>query len=297
MAPSVIVVGAGGNMGPFIMQALISHKKDFNRIAILTAPERTDKFAKYESQGVEVIGGSFADVTSYKGFDAVISLAGNAIMGDQPKMIDAAIAAGARHFIPSEFGVDIGQTPFLTERYFKDKHITRDHLRAKAKEFPGFHYTLVLIGAFAETLALTPVFGLDSEKKTFTYYGDAENEVSLSSMPDTARYTVESILMPFEPNESVRELRVPNGNWKIKDAIKLLGEIQGVQYTSHYLPVSVAREEQEKYRQEGNTDMELLSSLKAGLGSPFIKVPGPWDNNKFDFTPLTLEEMFRSFQN
>jgi hypothetical protein len=105
-------------------------------------------------------------------------------MADQPKMIDAAIAAGARHFIPSEFGMDIGQTPFLTERYFKDKHITRDHLRTKAKEVPGFHYTLVLIGAFVETLVFSPYFGLDSEKKTFTYYGDAENEVSFSSMPE-----------------------------------------------------------------------------------------------------------------
>ena len=99
-------------------------------------------------------------------------------------MIDAAIAAGALHFIPSEFGADIGHTPFLTERYFRDKNITRDHLRAKAKEVPGFHYTLVLIGAFAETLVLTPFFGLDSEKETLTYYGDAENEISFSSMSE-----------------------------------------------------------------------------------------------------------------
>ena len=105
------------------------------------------------------------------------------------------------------------------------------------------------------------------------------------------------MLLPFEPSESVRELRVPNGNWKIKDAIKLLGEIQGVQYSSQYLPASVAREEQEKDRQEGGTDMELISSLKAGLSSPLVKDPGHWDNNKFDFTPLTLGEMFRSFQN
>jgi hypothetical protein len=73
MAPSVIVIGAGGNTGPFIMQALISHKKDFNRIAILTAPEKTDKFAKYEPQGIEVIGGSFADAASYKGMQLFLS--------------------------------------------------------------------------------------------------------------------------------------------------------------------------------------------------------------------------------
>lgn len=114
----------------------------------------------------------------------VISLAGNAIMADQSKMIDAAIAAGARQFIPSEFGVDTSQGPFLTERYFRDKHITRNHLRERAKEIPDFKFTLVLIGAFAETFALSPAFGLDAKEKKLNFYGDPETEYSFSSMPE-----------------------------------------------------------------------------------------------------------------
>jgi hypothetical protein len=105
-------------------------------------------------------------------------------MGQQPRMIDAAIAAGARHFIPSEFGVDVSQAPFLKERYFVDKHLTRDHLRAKAKEVPAFSYTYVMIGIFAETFALSPVFGVDKEAKTFTFYGNPETEYSFASMAE-----------------------------------------------------------------------------------------------------------------
>jgi hypothetical protein len=128
--------------------------------------------------------GSSLTNLEHEGFDVVISLAGNAIMADQPNMIDAAIAAGARHFIPSEFGVDISQTPFLTERYFRDKHVTRNHLRGRAKEVPGLTYTFVLIGAFAETLALSPAFGVDAKEKTFTFYEDAETVYSFSSMAE-----------------------------------------------------------------------------------------------------------------
>jgi hypothetical protein len=210
MAPSAIVVGASGSFGPSLVQALISHKSSFNRIAILSAPEKTSKFTKYEAQGVEIVVGSYTDAASYKGaeltfsplfasfhnsnrypfltklsnlgFDVVVSLAGNAIMADQPKMIDAAIAAGARHFIPSEYGVDISNFP--TERYFRDKHITRNHLRAKAEEVPGFKFTLVLIGTFAETFALSPVFGVDAKEKKFNFYGDPETEYSFSSMSE-----------------------------------------------------------------------------------------------------------------
>jgi hypothetical protein len=67
MAPSLIVVGASGNFGPFIVQALISHKAFFNRIAILSSPEKTAKFTKYESQGVDIVVGNYTDATSYEG--------------------------------------------------------------------------------------------------------------------------------------------------------------------------------------------------------------------------------------
>lgn len=118
------------------------------------------------------------------GFDVVISLAGNSIMVDQPQMIDAAIEAGVTHFYPSEFGVDIDQPFFLQERYFRDKHSTREHLRKRAREVPGFVFTEIIIGAFAETFVLSSVFGLDRQGRTFTYYGELDDVKSISSMEE-----------------------------------------------------------------------------------------------------------------
>jgi hypothetical protein len=102
--------------------------------------------------------------------------------------------------------------------------------------------------------------------------------------------------MPLDPGQSERVLRIPNENWKIKDATELLGRVEGVEYKIKYLPLSVARDLQEKYRQSGDTSNELYTSLKVVFGSPFAVVPKPWDNDKFPFTPLTLEQIFRSFQ-
>lgn len=67
MAPSVIVVGAGGSVGPSIVQALVSHKSVFGRIAILSSPAKKDKFSEYQPDGVEIVAGSYADPASYKG--------------------------------------------------------------------------------------------------------------------------------------------------------------------------------------------------------------------------------------
>ena len=67
--------------------------------------------------------------------------------------------------------VDIAQGTLLTSRYMRDKHITRDHLRAVAKTHPGFSYTFIMCGGFSE-FALHPWFGTDIGKHSFTLYGD-----------------------------------------------------------------------------------------------------------------------------
>jgi hypothetical protein len=90
-------------------------------------------------------------------------------------------------------------------------------------------------------------------------------------------------------------LRVPNGNWKVKDAIKILGEIQGIDYKCNIRAQHEPRELQQKASQSGDTGQELAFSLKSLFETPFAAVPKPWDNGKFTFAPMTLKEMFISF--
>jgi hypothetical protein len=110
------------------------------------------------------------------GFDVVISLAGNANMKDQPGMIDAATAGGARHFYPSEYGADLSIPALANVRYFRDKHLARQHLLETAKAVPGFRYTLLLTGSFTEW-AISDFFGVDIEKHTVETYGDPDAKI------------------------------------------------------------------------------------------------------------------------
>jgi hypothetical protein len=99
----------------------------------------------------------------------------------QPAIIDAAIAAGVTEFYPSEFGSDIGQGGYMTHRYWRDKVMTREHLRAVAKTKPGFNYTFVVTGGFIE-FALHPLFGMDIDRHTFTFYGQPEKQEALTAV-------------------------------------------------------------------------------------------------------------------
>jgi hypothetical protein len=106
---------------------------------------------------------------------------GNHAMKHQPAIIDAAIAAGVTEFYPSEFGSDIGQGQYLTHRYWRDKQITRQHLRDVSKNNPEFSYTFLVTGGFVE-FALHPLFGMDIDKHTFTFYGSSEREEALPAV-------------------------------------------------------------------------------------------------------------------
>jgi hypothetical protein len=110
------------------------------------------------------------------GFEVVISLAGNANMKDQPGMIDAAIEGGARHFYPSEYGADLSIPELANVRYFRDKHLTRQHLIKKTEEVPDFKYTLLLTGSFTEW-ALSSFFGVDMEKHIVETYGRLDAQI------------------------------------------------------------------------------------------------------------------------
>ncbi|KAJ5128080.1 hypothetical protein N7448_008859 [Penicillium atrosanguineum] len=292
-APAIIVVGASGNLGPFMVQALLEQKARFSRIAILSAPEKKDKFDTAAKDGIDIILGSYKDAKSYEEFDVAISLAGNSIMADQPQMIDAAIRAGVTHFYPSEFGVDIMQPAFLQERYFRDKHLTREHLRKRAGEVSGFIFTEMIIGAFLETFILSDVFGLDRPGRKLTYYGNLDDVKSFSSMADTAKYTVDSIFLPFESGTTERTIKVPNGNYTIREIVEVLNDIDGTQYETRVFPVSDARKEQELARLAKSNDLELAFSLKALFSSPYAVVPKPWQNDMFPFKPKGLVEMIQ----
>ncbi|KAJ7656778.1 hypothetical protein DFH06DRAFT_1132006 [Mycena polygramma] len=205
-------------------------------------------------------------------------------------MIEAAIAGGVRHFIPSEFGADIAQDGLWKNRYFRDKVVTRDHLRARAKDTPGFQYTLILSGAVAE-YTVSEFNGVDVQKHIARTYGYPEARLHVTAMHDVAKLIVGSVLLPFEePSQPMRELRVSGDCLTWKALMALLEEAQGVKYDITYLDPAEAAEKQEAARADGDTEGELMWSACAMMANGLALLPGPSDNHRFAFKPETAKE-------
>jgi hypothetical protein len=67
MAPSVLIIGAGGNFGSVLVKEFIRQRASFGRVAILTDASRVARFEAVKEHDIEVIAGSWTDPAVYKG--------------------------------------------------------------------------------------------------------------------------------------------------------------------------------------------------------------------------------------
>ncbi|MCJ1326673.1 hypothetical protein MMC10_003338 [Thelotrema lepadinum] len=145
---NVAIVGASGSLGAPILKALIDSGK-FN----ITAVKRASSSSTFPS-GVSVTEADLSSVESVtaalKGQDAVVSTVGTAGLASQGILIEAAVAAGVKRFLPSDFGCDMGNPKTGALPVFKFKAQTHKQLKEAAASKPDFTYTLVCNNAFLD---------------------------------------------------------------------------------------------------------------------------------------------------
>jgi hypothetical protein len=142
---TVAVAGASGNLGPAVLNHLLA--AGFT----VTALTRADSGSTFPS-AVKVIPVDYDSLdsltTALKGQDAFVCTLATLAIGVQIRLVDAAIAAGVKRFIPSEFG---SSNP-LARRLpvFADKVKVHDYLMQKVQEHgnEGFSYTCVYNSVF-----------------------------------------------------------------------------------------------------------------------------------------------------
>jgi uncharacterized protein YbjT (DUF2867 family) len=93
---------------------------------------------------------------AFKGQDAVVNASTSFSVAEQHKFIDAAIAAGVKRYLPSEYRLD-NNNPEAQELspVFKDKGMVQQYLRSK--ESSGLTWTAIACGMWIGWYALRTV--------------------------------------------------------------------------------------------------------------------------------------------
>lgn len=191
MSPkNLLIFGATGTIGSFILEAILAARSQFDRVAIFTSPRTAETKAAYleklKAQNIEVIVGDVEDENAVKaayngtytytsnpsyprlfytfkpvpnpnttntktGIDTVISALGRMALAQQIPLIRLAAASpSVKLFLPSEYGTDIAYGPASAN---EKPHQQKLKVRALLeKEIPReqLDYAYVVTGPFAE---------------------------------------------------------------------------------------------------------------------------------------------------
>lgn len=143
---------AGGNLGPTVLAGLDADPHF--TVSILSRQESTSTFPdKYKVHKTDYTLDSL--VAAFKGQDAVVSTITTTSTSLQKDVIDAAVKAGVKRFIPAEFGGDTSN-PATHEVLpaFAAKVEVIDYLRSK--ESSGLTWTGILTGPFFDWYVYPP---------------------------------------------------------------------------------------------------------------------------------------------
>ncbi|KAF8208507.1 hypothetical protein K438DRAFT_1904262 [Mycena galopus ATCC 62051] len=183
---NVAVFGAGGTLGTHVIEAL--RRSDFT-ITIVSRPASKSTFpADLRVVKAEYILLSLTE--ALQGQDAVVSVVGTMAKLDQMTLVDAAVAAGVKRFIPSNFAnaPDMQGLPALMKVREVNASVER-YADGKRGAHPGFSWTSICNGVFID-LALkkfSPIFGFDIPARTAKIYDSGNEAFTASTMADIAR--------------------------------------------------------------------------------------------------------------
>ncbi|KAJ4320797.1 hypothetical protein N0V94_003209 [Neodidymelliopsis sp. IMI 364377] len=185
---NVIIIGAGGNLGPSILKAFLNSSF---KTSVLSREGSNSTFPA----AVNVIRANYESVDdlkqAFQGQDAVISLVGGNALGDQNKLIDAAIAAGVKRFLPSEFGSD---TPSSKTRaivpVFEAKYATVNYLKSKED---SISWTSIVTGPFFDWGLKVNFLGFDAAQKTATIIDSGNATFSTTNLGNIGLAVVKAL--------------------------------------------------------------------------------------------------------
>ncbi|KAJ4400757.1 hypothetical protein N0V85_005679 [Neurospora sp. IMI 360204] len=226
---TVAVLGGTGNLGTHIVRALLVG--GFT-VTILTRPGSTSprpSFSPYTVPFTEVDYSSPSSLRdALQGQDAVVSVLATTVVQEQKKIIDAAIEAGVKRFVPSEFGVNTRKAGIERTRIgelLAGKRGVVDYLISKAGE--GLSWTGLSTGLFFDPVHVLSngLGGIDVKNGKATII-DSGNEPWPASLRSHVGRAVSEILRHPDLTKN-QYLSTASFNVSQNQLVKIVEELTG----------------------------------------------------------------------
>ncbi|EGU73298.1 hypothetical protein FOPG_18697 [Fusarium oxysporum f. sp. conglutinans race 2 54008] len=193
---NVAVAGASGNIGEPVVEALLA--AGFH----VTALARESSSATFPP-GVDVKRVDYDSVESLKSAlqdqDAVVSTITPTLLSKQVQIIDAAIAAGVRRFIPSEYGINTRTVDHDGLKAMVGPKIqTVDYLIEKSKGTPSLSWTGLATGLFLDWGLARGFIGFDQTTKSARIIDSGNERFFTANVPFIGKAVAAILTHPEE---------------------------------------------------------------------------------------------------
>lgn len=221
----VVLAGGTGDLGGRVARAL--RERGANVVAIVRPGTAAERVAALRSLGADPVEADLDDagalVRVCEGAACVVStLSGlrETIVERQGRLLDAAVAAGAPRFIPSDYAADFYKLPRGANRNFDLRRDFADRLDAAP-----IRATSILNGAFMDMLAGQAPIIVDRLRRVL-YWADADQPLDFTTKDDTASYTAAAALDPDAP----RVLRIAGDTLSARQLAEVVSAVRGRRY-------------------------------------------------------------------
>ncbi|KAF2272910.1 NAD(P)-binding protein, partial [Westerdykella ornata] len=269
---NVILVGASGNLGPIIVKTFARHAPHFN-FSILTRHD-SNSTSTFPAN-IPVLRADYSSLDSltaaFKDQDAVVSLVGPAFLAKQTILVDAAIAAGVKLFLPSEYGSDTADERLReVVPMFEVKKNIVDYLKQREDKIS---WSAVIVGGFFDWGITSTFLGFNASTKTATLVDNGTVPFTTTNTTTIARALIAILSNPSVARNQYVYISsfTPTG----ADILAAAERITGAQWTvKHVSSDDLVKDGKEKVAKGDR--MGVVSLLLAGL----LGKEGLGDNRK-----------------
>ncbi|KAL8376337.1 hypothetical protein RB595_007431 [Gaeumannomyces hyphopodioides] len=222
----VTIVGASGALGVPVLEALVNAGAFEVTMLARTAGKVPAALASKTREVVVDYDSIPALTDALCGQDAVVSTVGRpGIAWQATHLVPAAVAAGVKRVLPSEFGCDLSQPAPRKFPTFAAKVQVQELLEAEAAK-PGatISYTFVRTNAFLDW-GLQAGLIADPKNKKATLYNGGSNPVSLTRL-STVGQAVVAVLQHLEETKN-KQVFVHDGLLSMREIVAAAQEATG----------------------------------------------------------------------
>lgn len=226
------------------------------------------------------------------GQDVVISMVNVHGAGNQKILVEAAIAAGVKRFLPSEFGPPSQDKKFaaMNMEVLAIKAEFNEYLKTKESQIS---WTAIVTGSFIDWAILSGFFGFDIQGQKAALVDGGESIVTGTTLP----YIAQSVIACLKHADETKNQYVVIGEVHIsqREVLETFEKIQGTKWSVKHQTTEELLANGKKMKEAGNPWYVTEFTRAGALGKASMGDNRPWGlwNDKLGLKGRSLEQILK----